>query len=153
MNLGQLLEMHKCGALDVDKSSDRNVAIIGGMELTDEQCRIYASNLGWLKYDKYAYEVIDKTNKFIRGLKNHIKGIDSIGHSIITFENTRMQGTEKYFDRIKLICPGVFDLTILYRMPGIGGVYGIYSSENSFKHPVYSCRSLRQVGEYISSLI
>lgn len=153
MNLGQLLELHECGALNVDDTSNINLAVIGGMALTNEQCQIFAANLGWLKYDKPAYEIIDKTNKFIRGLKKNIKDIEVIANTQVTFQNSRRQNTEKYIDRIKLICPGKFDLTVLYGMPGVGGVYGIYSAENNFLHPVLGCRNLKQVGEYISSLI
>ena len=153
MNLGQLLELHECGAINVDNKSNENIAVVGGMELSNEQCKAVAANIGWLNYDKPAYVIIDKTNKFMRGLRHNIAKIDRIEKAQVTFQNMRRQNTEKYIDRIKIVCDGKLDLTILYGMPGVGGAYGIYSSINNFSQPVFGCRNLKQVGEYIDSII
>ncbi len=152
MNLGMLLELHECGALNVDANSNKDVAIVGGMTLNAEQCNAMAINLGWTRFDRYPHEIIDKTNKFIRGLKHNIKQDDVFDNTEISFQNTRRHNTEKTSDRIKMIYPGKFDITILYGVPGMGGPYGIYSDVNNFNVPVKICRSLKQVGEYITEI-
>lgn len=147
-----LLELHECGALNVHPDSNREVAMVGGMQLNSQQCAMLASNLGWLRYEKYPHEIIDKTNKFIKGLKNNIRDDDVFDNTEVTFQNSRRQNTEKYTDRIKLIYPGKFDLTVLYGMPGIGAPYGIYSDVDKFSRVVKTCRTLKQVGEYINEI-
>lgn len=106
--------------------------------------------LGWERYDAKPWEIIEKTNKFIRGIKSVLVD-EAIVDTDVTFRNFRRTNTERYYDRIKMISPD-YDITIMYGMPGLGGAYAIFDSSDGFRQPQYSCRSLKQVAEYINSM-
>lgn len=151
MRLQELFEAQATGCL---KATVRdNIQNEDKLVLTEEQCRSLLSKLGWLEYSKSPEEVLAKTDKFIHGLKPYIKNEEIIKNTEVTFQNRRKTNTLSYFDRIKMICGNKFNITVLRGMAGVGGVYGVYSDENNFRKPVYSCRSLKQLGEWINSRV
>lgn len=151
MKLANLVAAQECGALKVGENCSHNNIIVGGVSVTEAQCKGIVKTLGWIDWDKQAWEIIDKTNKFIRGIKNHIDNEAILSSTEVTFQNRRRQNTEKYFDRIKMVGP-LFDITILYGMHGTGGTYSVYDGSNGFSQPVFNCRTAKQLGEYINSL-
>lgn len=151
MNLGQLIDMYEAGVLKVEDDSNPEMAVVGGMTLNREQMRALAVNLGWAKFQMEPLEVIIKTGKFIRGIKSTLGEDAIVDGTEVTFETTRIDNTMRYFDRIKLICPGVFDITVLYKVPGTPTTYTVYSDENRRAYPVLNARTLKQVAEYVKS--
>lgn len=153
MTLAELYEIQKSGAFKVDiENSDDHNGIIGGVKLNAKQCALVAERLGWISYVIKPYEAIAWTDRFIRGIRSKITDVNVLNNTIVTFENSRLTDTVKYYYRVKLICPGYFDLTVLQGMPGVGGKFGIFSAKNMFRQPVESCMSLKNVGEYIGTL-
>lgn len=150
MELRQLIEIQKSGALKVVTQPNGGFTV-GGIPVTDQQAAMMANNLGWIRYAKHPAEIIDKTNKFVRSIVKNSTNEFYINGTHVSFENQRISGTMKYFDRIKLVNP-MFDYTILYGMPGTGGTYAIYDATSNNHLPVYSCRSLKQVAEFFSDL-
>lgn len=153
MKLIKLINMQECGALNCQCNEVTGQITIGGMVVTSEQCEQYAKNVGWLKWDKKTWEVIEKTNRFIRSIKSYIDDEQILNHTEITFQNSRRMNTEKYTDRIKLVNPN-FDITIIYGAAeyGRGGQYEVYTASNNYNYPVHTCRTAKQLATYINSL-
>lgn len=151
MKLRSLSEAQINGALKVTGLMPDGSAIIGGVVVSAQQCSQIARHLGWEHFEMSGAEIIDKTDKFISKIGKHIKDDHIIGNTEVTFINRRKSDTIKYFDRIKMICPGRFDITILY---GIGGKrkYEIYSSLNGFAVPVKYCSTAKELGEWINTI-
>ena len=153
MKLESLIQAHVCGALNVgDVAYDRSTGVVGNMQVSRAQCNDFVTALGWKTFDKDAFEIVDKTNKFIRSIAKHLDNDGVIYNTEVTFENHRRMNTEKYFDRIKMINPR-FDITILYGMPGVGGTYAVYSAENNFIKPVFNCKTVKQLCEFLNELV
>lgn len=152
MQLTNLMELQAAGALKIDENCNASRIIVGGVQITPEQCRNICLMLGWTSWDKRDWEIIDKTNKFIKSLRANIDNEDAVAGVEVTFQNHRRTDTEKYYDRIKMVGP-YYDITILYGMPGTGGAYAIYDASNHWKFPVYTCRTAKQVAEYINDLV
>lgn len=151
MDLRTLVQAQECGALKTEVLNNGLVKI-GGVAVTPEQCMAMASTLGWVSYDKKPWEVIDKTNRFIRSIRNYVDNEGVINGTTVTFMNRRLTNTMKYFDRIKMVNPE-FDITILYGMPGTGGAYAVYDDSDGFRQPVFNCRSVKQLAEYLNDLV
>ena len=152
MKLNKLMEIQASGAIKVSVNDKTGVVSLGPYAVTNEQCQLIAKDLGWLSYDKKSWEVIDKTNKFIRSLRSNLTNETVINTAEVTFQNRRMTDTMKYFDRIKMVSP-YFDITILYGMPGVGGTYAVYDGSNGFRQPVFNCRTMKDLAEYIDELV
>ena len=152
MLLTDLMKLQAAGALKVDSNCTNSNIVIGGVRVSQEQCRNICRMLGWTSWDKQDWEVIDKTNKFIKSLRTYITKEDAVTGVDVTFQNHRRTDTEKYYDRIKMVGP-YYDITILYGMPGIGGAYAIYDESNNWRFPVFACRTAKQVAEYIDDLV
>ena len=91
MNLALLMELQKQGEIKVDPSSTVAQAIVGENGLTDEQCKVVAQHLGWTTYGEYkAYEVINKTDKFISSLRRHLKPTELYANTHIEFRSRRI---------------------------------------------------------------
>ena len=148
MILKELINLHKIGVMKVTKD-DNGQVLVGGTSITSDECRIILSKIGWVRYNTSPFEILNKTDKFISSISKYLKDEYIINNTVVALENTRKTGTMSYFDRIKMICNNRFDITLLRGMGGVGGTYGIYSSTNNFTKPVYSCRSLKQVAEWI----
>lgn len=149
MKLGELYEVQSAGALKIGSDCSNGNIVVGGSKLTADQCKQLVKALGWLNWDKPDWEVIDKTDKFIRGIKPYVTDEDILANTEVTFQNRRISDTLKYFDRIKMVGSD-FDITILYRMPGTGGTYAVYDDSDNFRKPQFTCRSAKQLGEYIN---
>ena len=149
MELIQLLAVQSSGALKSKYDPATGTVKVGGIELNKEQCQSLVSNLGWLEYSKQPHEIIEKTEKFAKALNSYLDNEEIINGTTITFQNKRRMGTEKYFDRIKITGDGL-DLTILYNMPGTGGAYAVYDGTDGNRQPVYTCRSMKQLCEYLN---
>ena len=67
MKLENLIQAHVCGALNVgDVAYDRSTGVVGNMQVSRAQCNDFVTALGWKTFDKDAFEIVDKTNKFIQ---------------------------------------------------------------------------------------
>ena len=119
--------------------------------VTQQECVAIVNALGWLEYELPQQRIIEKTDKFINSFGKHLKNHELLEATEIAFQNSRRINTEKYVDRIKIVCPGVYDFTLMYGMPGLGASYGLFSAENGFKHPVFSGRTVKQVADYINN--
>ena len=153
MNLKMLVQLSDSGALRLVADEDTGIVTLGGVEVTDAQLRMILGKIGWLEYDMEPAEIMKRTNQYINGFKRHISSDIIIDGTDITFQNRRKLGTMSYFDRIKMICPTLFDITVLNGMPGVGGKYGVYSAVNNFKHPIAACSSLKSLGQWINGLV
>ena len=152
MKLKQLMDIQKSGALKVSSECTINNIVIGGVRVTLEQCRSMAQSLGWVEFDMPPWEIISKTNKFVNGLRANLKNEEIIENTEVVFQNRRRMETDKYFDRIKLVSP-YFDLTVLYGMPGLKGLYSVYDGSNGNRNPAYGFRSLKQLALYMNGLV
>lgn len=150
MELVTLLEIQKTGALNVHKVEGTSKVTVGGMELPEEKQKEIVKSLGWLEWAKKPYDIIEKTDKFAKVFNKYLTSEIILDGTTITFQNKRIQDTQKYFDRIKLINSD-FDLTILYGMPGTGGSYAVYDLESSFREPAFNCRSLKNLCEFLNT--
>ena len=153
MNFGQLLEIQASGAIKVDGESTQGVAVIGGVALNNDQCKLIANDLGWIKYDQEAFQVIDKTDKFVSHLNKHLDESSLIDRTTIHFKSTRITNTQKYYDWIKMVCPGHFDITVLRGYPGTGGTYAVLSDSNNFVTPVFTGRSVKALAGYLNTYV
>ena len=99
MTLGQIRELHLGGALNIKYEKGKSIASIGDMQITLEQATQLTSQLGWVEYVLSPFEIIDKTNKFIRGLKNNLTRED-MWEAQVQFQNKHSTEYGKTFDRI-----------------------------------------------------
>lgn len=148
MTLRQLLEMQSSGALNIKYEPCSNIANLGGVQITLDQARMICSQLGWVEYVISPFEIIDKTNKFIRGLKNHLDREGFLETTLVEFQNKKANTYGKTFDRIVLQSKG-FSLSILYNMEHSGGKYVIYETGRAL--PVSKCRNLKAVAQFINT--
>ena len=147
MELSKLLALQSSGALNI-KYENYNVAEMGGVVITAEQASALPMNLGWLETNLHPFEIVSKTNKFIKGIKNHIKreGFWECGQ--IAFQNIRSNTYGKTFDRIVIQAPGLA-LTVIYNMDSAGTKYAVYETGRPLI--VGKCRNLKAVAEFINT--
>ena len=148
MNFTQLVEYQTSGALKVSYDATTGIIKLGGTPVTREICSNIVTGLGWERYDAKPWEIIDKTDKFIKSMSKYLCEQAMVGLDV-TFRNFRRSNTESYYDRIKLISP-YMNFTVLYHMPGLGGTYAIFTPKDNFQRPDYACRSVKQLCEYIN---
>lgn len=141
--------MHNSGALNIKYELESNRAAIGEMPINLMQAHSIAQNLGWEEYILTPYEIIEKTNKFIRGIKNHINREGFWETAEVLFQNKRANTYGKTFDRIVIHFPKEFTLSILYNMEHSGGKYVIY--ETSRPIALAKCRNLKAVAGFINT--
>lgn len=153
MNLGKLMEMQKAGALKVEEGSNNVSAVIGGVRVDNTQCQMIASAIGWAgRTADRPFSMIDKADRFIRNMRMYIKNEFVISQTNIGFESMRKADTEKIYERIKFVSPQ-YDLTIFHGQPGAGGSYAVYDADVSRTHPVFTCRTLKALGEYLNEIV
>lgn len=148
MRLNKLIELQKNGALNIQYEPGSNKATLGGIAITKEQAIQIVQNLGWAEYVLHPFEIIDKTNKFARGIKSHLKDKILIENTEVMFQNKRGNTYGKTFDRIVLEFPRVFSYSIIYNMENSGGKYVIYEVGKAL--PLQKCRNLKAVSEFIN---
>ena len=150
MQFKNLREMYECGALNVKYNEGDDKAVLGGMTISKEQADEICKQIGWTDWLCSSFKIIDKTSKFIKGIKNSITNEEVANNIDITFHNrdsSRYYG--KQFDRIfidnkkKGVC-----YCVIYNMPGARAKYEVHD-HNTHKM-VALCSSLRQVGEFIN---
>ena len=147
MELSKLLTLQTSGALNI-KYENYNVAEMGGVLITAEQAAQLPMNLGWTETYLHPFEIVSKTNKFIKGIKNHItrEGFWETGH--VQFQNMRAAAYGKTFDRI-VIQTHDLKLTILYNMENAGAKYAVYETGKPLI--IGKCRNLKAVAEFINT--
>lgn len=153
MNLGKLMEMQKVGALKVHENSNEYQAIIGGQPMSAEQCAVIARHLGWegRTADK-PYKMIEKVDRFVRNMRLYIDNPYVISQTNLMFESMRKTDSLKISDRIKFVSPD-YDLTIIHGTPGLGGSYAVFDVDVSHTKPVFACRTLKALGEYLNQVV
>lgn len=150
MTLGSLIEMYESGAFNIHYSEESPTATLAGMAITKEQAALICERIGWSKYQLSPFQIIDKTAKFCRGIKNHIDNEKILTNTYVDFQNrpTRIYG--KTCDRIHLEnAVAGFSISVIYNMPDTPAKYTVYKSSNSL--PLAKCRTLKQVGEYLNT--
>lgn len=150
MVLGQLVMMYNQGALNIKHEKGEKTAVMGGVKITEEQAKIIVNQLGWTEYYLHPFEIIDKTAKFIRGIKGVLTDDAMLNNTVIEFQNHRSKTYGKTFDRIHIINNGVFSVSVIYGMEGNSSPYVIYDSFTSV--PLQRCRNLKKVAEYLVTL-
>lgn len=153
MNYHILSEMQTAGAFKVAEGSSMVQAIIAGQALTGPMCDLYAQKIGWTgRRACPSYQLVDKTNTYIRAFKRYITKERFNGFDI-TFENIRLSDSLKTFDRIVMTGSDGTQFTIIHGMPGIGGSYALFSPAVSQAQPIFTSRSMNGVCEYLNSII
>ena len=153
MKLNKLMEMQRAGAFKVAENSDVSRAIVGGVPMDDKQCCAVASALGWNgRTSDRGFKMIDKTDKFIRNMRIYIDNEWIINNTVVEFESMRHSGTEKIGDRIKWVSP-LYDFSILHAFPGCGGSYAVFDPTVSQAKPIFTCRTLKALGEFLNNQV
>lgn len=152
MKLAVLNQLQEAGALKVQNLSN-GIFKVGTVNIVEEQCKVMAMKLSWTRFELPGHRIISKTDQFISGIMKYIDKPVIIENTEVTFTNARKLDTEKYFDRIKLVCPDLFDITVLYAMPGVKGKYGVYTSKDNFAVQAQAFRSLKELGTWINNLV
>ena len=148
MKLGKLIEFQKNGVLNIKYESGSSTATLGGVTIDRDSAVQIVNNLGWTEYVLDPFEIIDKTNKFARGLKSHLKDKILLENTEVIFQNKRGNTYGKTFDRIVFEFPRVFSYSIIYNMENSGGKYVIYEVGKAL--PLKKCRNLKAVSEFIN---
>lgn len=151
IQLKQLLNLYVHGALNIKYEPNKPLAYIGETQLNSDMARTMCMNLGWNDFALNPFEIIDKTKKFMAALKKNMVNQYIWDNAYIYFENKSSSEYGKTFDRIHIACGKAFEISILYKMPGNTSTYVIFNSFTSV--PVQKCKSLKQVGEYINTLV
>lgn len=151
VQLKQLLDIYLHGALNIKYEPDSSVASIGDTQLNVQQAQAMCANLGWESAVLGPFEIIDKTKKFMKALKCNMKQAVIWQTAMISFDNKASNVYGKTFDRIHMVCPRQFEISILYKMPGNTSSYVIYNSLTSV--PIGKCKSMKQVAEFIDTLV
>lgn len=144
MQLKELIKLQENGAF-----KDKGFCI-GEKVFTTEESINFVRNLGWSHHDVEFFKAVEKTSKFISGIKKYVANPVILNDTEVLFENRRRLDTEKYVDRIVLNCKDQFSYTIISGLPGVGGRYGAYSIKNSFSIPIKSFSCLKDLGEWLN---
>ena len=151
MTLAGLKLAYNSGAMKINFSEQTMMGELGGVVINNEQAKAIANQFGWTRMAQSGFHLIEKTAKFIRGFKNSLEREDIWCCTNVTFENHRIAGEMKYYDRIKLIYPGRFDLTLTYNMPGTGAAYALYDKSRDIARPIFTARSIKQLCIFLDS--
>lgn len=151
VQLKQLGAMHAHGVLNIKYERDNPLATIGDSQLVASQAAVMCKNIGWDSFVLSPFEIIDKTKKFMAGLKRSMTNQYIWDNALISFDNKASNEYGKTFDRIHISCSKNFEISILYKMPGNSSTYVIYNSYTSV--PIAKFKSMKQVAEYINTLV
>ena len=173
-SLEMLITLYDSGILDItyDSTSETfpprsreaypTTAIIQGQNITLEQGYELCNKIGWTEINCHPFRIIDKTRKFVKGIKNHIPSEVMRKTTMVGFQNKKAGDSrwEQYgstVDRISMVNnrrDRGFDITVLYGASGKS--WGNSSKYEIFDHKsgnkLANCGSLKQVGTYISGL-
>jgi hypothetical protein len=143
-----LLEAAKNGIFDVKISEDGTKGSIGDSILTLDQADKLVRNYGWLEYVLSPFEIMRKTDKFVKSLDKYMNKQGFWNNVDITFQNRHSQSYKRTFDRICLITHKC-TLAILYNMENVSGKYVIYNMD-SLSSPIAKCRNIKAVAEFLN---
>ncbi len=176
VTLKQLIDAYEDGSMNIEYDSNLEKwnpksgicvptqAMIGTQAINAETAvRICQQLLGWTEINCHPFRIIDKTRKFIKGLKNHVPSDVLQSTTMVEFQNKKgpSPAWEQYgktVDRIIFINnrpSRPFAITVLYGAGGngwnrYGSKYEVFDYKSSNK--ITNLGSTKQVGEYISSL-
>lgn len=146
--LKQLYEFHESGILNIEYTKgDKTFAVIGGQKLEYSRIENLCRACGWLRYRLSAFEIIEKTNKFMKSFYKNTKGKDLFENAQLEFENLPGVEYNKTIDRIVVYLNYKTSYVIIYGDRRAGGTYTVY--KNASAVPCGKCRSLKQVVETI----
>lgn len=142
----KLITMYEHGVFNIEISEDGKSAKIGNRPITTQEAEVLCKSFGWESWRMSPYEIIDKTRKFIKGIKNHIVN-DSALDTYVDFKNnyTRIHG--KYCDRIHLSNNHGVEKSVIYNMPDNRWRYTVFE-----RNSIPSCgfMTLKKLAEYIN---
>jgi hypothetical protein len=148
MKAGQVLEAAKNGLFNVKISDDKQTGSLGDTELSLQQADKLIRNYGWIEYVLSPFEVMHKTDKFIRTMEKYIED-DKFWNTVdVTFQNRNGISYNRTFDRICLVSR-TDTIAIIYNMENVSGKYLIYNMRNQ-SSPVAKCRNLKAVAEFLN---
>lgn len=147
MLLSNLSKMYEAGALTIKYDEGDQIASLGGVKVTMEQAAIFIKNIGWVENVLTPFEIIGKTQRFIRSLRQHLIRNDIWNGTNVTFQNMASATYGRTFDRI-VLDNRQWSLTIIYNMEHSGGKYVIYVTGQAI--PIQKCRNLKAVAEYLN---
>lgn len=147
MEISRLIELQCSGALNIKYNKGSNTAELAGITIDEMQAHSIVNSLGWVEYKVSPFEIIDKTNKFIKGLKNNLKRQDVIETGSIQFQNIQANSYGKTFDRI-LIRSNFVNLTVIYNMESSGTKYAVYQLGNPLL--IGKCKNVKALAEFIN---
>ena len=148
MEVAKLIELQSNGALNIKYEKGKRQAELAGILIDEAQAHNIAVNLGWTEYKLSPFEIIDKTNKFIKGLKNNLVRQDILETGYLEFQNIKAVSYGKTFDRI-VLRSRYTNVTIIYNMESSGTKYAIYKLGNPLL--IGKCKNVKAVAEFINT--
>jgi hypothetical protein len=150
MKLSQLVELQRVGALKVGENSNNKTAIIGGVQMTNEQAVTLAQKLGWTgRKADCGYKMIEKTAKFVKAMNNVITDVETFNSADLYFESIPRSNCEKIVDRI-VFKTYKYNFTVIHGESGLGGSWALFNKDVSQSVPIYACASMKMLGTYIN---
>ena len=143
----KLITMYDAGVLNIEISEDGSSATIGGRPISLQEAEILCRNFGWESWKMNPYVIIDKTRKFVKGIKNHIVN-DSALDTYVDFKNNFTRVNGKFCDRIHLVNAHGLTKSVIYNMPDNRWTYTVFEPNS-----VPSCgfKKLKKLAEYINT--
>lgn len=148
MKLSELVEMQRKGELDITYDKDFKSAKLLGENLTEETAEKIIKELGWLENKLHPYQIIDKTNKFIKGVEKHCSREGFLENTTVEFQNRPDKTYGRTFDRIVFDFYNEFKITVIYNMETITGKYNIY--EFGKANSIAKCKDIKAVMKFIN---
>lgn len=149
VELDKLNELYDNDLLNIQYTKgDRTMASLIGRQLSYQQAEAMCQQIGWTKYRLSAFEIIEKTNKFMKSFRNNTKGKEFWQDRKIELEFENLPGVE-YNKTVDRIIIKMYKVTyiIIYGDKRAGGTYTVYKNMSSV--PFAKCRSIKQVVEAI----
>lgn len=156
--LRKIIELYENGAFNIEIQEDMSSASIGGVVISVANAEKICEDIGWGKwndtsgkngYRMHPYTIIDKTRKFIKGIKGHITDDRILDNTTVDFKNNYTRIHNKFCDKIHLVnkTKGV-EYSVIYNMPDNPAKYTVYSAGSIV---VGKCTTLKKLGEYINN--
>lgn len=142
----KLISMYDAGIFNIEISEDGKSATLGGRPLTIPEAEILCKQFGWESWKMSPYEIIDKTRKFVKGIKNHIVNETALD-TYVDFKNnfTRVHG--KFCDRIHFSNMHGIEKSVIYNMPDNRWKYTVFEKNSN---PSCGFTTLKRLAEYIN---
>lgn len=149
--ISKLRDMAEAGLMNIsyDEEESKEKAVLMNTEIDLSTARSICSDLGWTRMYLSPFEIISKTGKFIKGLKNNIADEYFWDKGKIEWENYRISNSMSSYDRIHLCVEKRFDLTITFHMPHSGGTYTVYDRDSVSVMPVNQSANMRSLCRFI----